>query len=89
MIDPHGNVHRSLPPMEEGVLTYRIGRNGHKTIFTQVGWLFPWLAIGGSVILFVHMGIKHVVGRQRKAHPEDRQLSSEALRRTSHAEVSS
>ncbi len=54
IIDPHGNVHASLPPMETGVLTYRIGKSQHRTIFTRVGWLFPWLTLGCSVVLLTY-----------------------------------
>ncbi len=57
IIDPHGNVHASLPPMETGVLTYRIGKSQHRTIFTRVGWLFPWLTLGCSVVLLAYAAI--------------------------------
>jgi apolipoprotein N-acyltransferase len=58
IIDPHGNVHRSLPPMETGVLTYRIARSNRSTIFTRVGWLFPWLTLGCSAILLAYAAIR-------------------------------
>ena len=61
IIDPHGNVHASLPPMETGVLTYRIGRSQHRTIFTRVGWLFPWLTLGCSVVLLTYAAITLII----------------------------
>jgi apolipoprotein N-acyltransferase len=64
IIDPHGNVHGNLPPMETGTLTYRINRSGHKTVFAQVGWLFPWLTLGGSVMLLVYGAIRLISARK-------------------------
>jgi apolipoprotein N-acyltransferase len=46
IIDPNGHVRAALPLMEEGVLAGRIGRETRRTVFTQVGWLFPWLTLG-------------------------------------------
>ena len=57
-IDPHGHVHQSLPLMEDGVLTYRIGRSVRLTFFTRVGWIFPWLTLGVSTILLVYAAIR-------------------------------
>jgi len=51
-IDPNGNVHKSLPPMKTGVLTQRIGRSTHATLFLRAGWLFPWLTLAGTIALF-------------------------------------
>ncbi len=78
VIDPHGNVHRSLPPMETGVLTYRIGRSRRITIFTRVGWLFPWLTVGCSAVIIAYAAISLAAKRRRKAQPEDGQPSSDA-----------
>jgi apolipoprotein N-acyltransferase len=69
VIDPHGNVHRSLPPMETGVLTYRIGRTGGRTVFNRVGWLFPWLTLGCSAILLAYGAIRFIATRRTKAQP--------------------
>lgn len=88
IIDPHGNVRRSLPPMETGVLTYHIGRSRRRTIFTRVGWLFPWLTLGCSAILLAYAAITLITQRTRKAQPEDRQLSSESVQGTDSDEVS-
>lgn len=65
IIDPHGHVHGSLPPMETGTLTYRINRRGDLTVFAQVGWLFPWLTFGGSIILLVYGGFTLNFSRKR------------------------
>jgi len=51
VIDPHGVVHASIPPMTTGVITYRIDANSRPTFFTRFGWLFPWLTMGGTAVL--------------------------------------
>jgi len=76
VIDPHGNVHRSLQPMETGVLTCRIGRSGSNTIFTRAGWLFPWLTLGCLTILLTYVAITLITQRTRKSQLKDRQLLS-------------
>ena len=70
VIDPHGNVHKSLPPMETGVLTYRIGRSERMTVFVRVGWLFPWLTLGCSAILLASGAIRFIAKRKWKAQPD-------------------
>ena len=45
IIDPHGNVHQSIPAMETGVITGRMGRNSNLNFYVRVGWLFPWITI--------------------------------------------
>ena len=67
VIDPHGNVRRSLPLMEKGVMTYRIGRSRHRTIFTRMGWLFPWFTLVLSEFLFAYVVIILIRQRRRKA----------------------
>lgn len=61
VIDPHGNRIDSIPIIEEGVLKFEIGKSDRKTIYTRVGWLFPWIMMSVGVVwvlwLFV-MGIK-------------------------------
>jgi apolipoprotein N-acyltransferase len=61
IVDPHGRVHASLPLMERGHLVYRIGRNKRKTVFTLVGWLFPWLTLACSSLMVAFAGIAFVV----------------------------
>ncbi len=48
VIDPHGNRTKSLPIIEEGVLTAEIGKSKRQTIYTRAGWLFPWAAMGAG-----------------------------------------
>lgn len=74
VIDPHGNVRRSLPLMENGVLTCRIGRSRRVTFFTRAGWIFPWLTLGGSVILLAYAGVRMMTPGARKARLEARKL---------------
>ena len=64
-IDPHGNVHASLPPLKSGTLTYRIAREGRTTFFSRVGWLFPWLTLGGSASVIAYAVVRHKVAPRR------------------------
>jgi apolipoprotein N-acyltransferase len=64
IIDPHGNVHRSLAPMERGSATYRIGRSGAITFFSRAGWLFPWATIVASIAA-VTEAMRRMVIRRR------------------------
>jgi apolipoprotein N-acyltransferase len=49
VIDPHGRVHASLPPLETGAFTSRIGRRHQLTLFTRAGWLVPWFALVATI----------------------------------------
>ena len=77
IIDPHGNVRGSRPPMETGVLTYRIGNSNRLTMFTRVGWLFPWLTLGCLAILLICAVIARVTQSTRKGANQDRPCFSE------------
>ncbi len=46
IIDSHGHVVQSLPPMEQGVLEGRLLRRTGQTFFTRAGWLTPWVLLG-------------------------------------------
>ena len=65
VVDPHGIVHASLPTMEPGVVTYRIGKGQHTTFFVRAGWLFPWLTLVGSALLIGYAGINSMVQRRK------------------------
>ena len=45
IIDPNGNVHQQIPPMEDGVTTGYVVPRTTLTVFVRYGWLFPWLAL--------------------------------------------
>jgi len=60
IIDPHGNVHQSIPAMETGVITGRIGRNSNLNLYVRVGWLFPWITILLSLIILLVVAIYHI-----------------------------
>ncbi len=64
IIDPHGHVHASIPPMEAGVTTYRIARLEKMTPFTRGGWIFPWIALAGTAILMVTLVVMRFVKRE-------------------------
>jgi apolipoprotein N-acyltransferase len=66
IIDPNGNVHRSLPPMESGILTYRIGRISNMTLFVLGGWMFPWFCLAGAGCMTAYVGVKAGFGRRRQ-----------------------
>jgi len=70
IIDPHGNVHKSLPPMTTGTGTSRIGKSRGMTFFVRTGWLFPWLALGGTVLLLGYAGLKLVSRKFRAGETE-------------------
>jgi len=57
VIDPNGNCIKSLPIIEEGVLTAEIGKSSQQTIYTRFGWLFPWITmcVGGIWVLWLFM----------------------------------
>ena len=50
IIDPHGKRVHELPLIEEGVLTGEIGRSGRLTLYTRIGWLFPWMMLVAGVV---------------------------------------
>jgi apolipoprotein N-acyltransferase len=60
IIDPHGNVRASLPPMQTDVITGRIGKSSTLTVFTRAGWIFPWLTLGCTGILIVYAMITRI-----------------------------
>lgn len=66
IIDPHGQVHASLPPLTTGATVARIACRTGRTFFTRIGWLFPWLtlAVTGGVILWA-VGSAWIAKRKR------------------------
>jgi apolipoprotein N-acyltransferase len=77
VIDPHGNVHKSLSPMKDGALTCRIGRSNSMTFFVRFGWLFTWLTIGVAAILLAYGAFRFITGRdneKRQTGPKTSEL---------------
>ncbi|MBN2703405.1 MAG: apolipoprotein N-acyltransferase [Pontiellaceae bacterium] len=71
IIDPHGCVHQSIPPMETGAVTGRITPSTYRTFFTRAGWLFPWITFAATLILIVFSSIRKIVERKLiKKNPE-------------------
>lgn len=61
VIDPYGNRIKTLPIIDEGVLTAEIGKSHELTIYTRLGWLFPWITMGVGcawVMWLLALGIK-------------------------------
>ena len=80
IIDPHGNVHKRLPPLKTGTLTYTIFPEEDKTIFTKGGWLFPWAAMAGAVVILAYAGLSRVL-ESRKGVSHQSPSFSEASQR--------
>ncbi len=53
VIDPHGQVHASLPPMEIAELSGTLSRENRLTFYTLYGWLIPWLLFVGGVVWWI------------------------------------
>lgn len=45
IIDPYGNRVDAIPIIEEGTLKGKIGRRSGLTVYTRLGWLFPWIVM--------------------------------------------
>jgi apolipoprotein N-acyltransferase len=60
IVDPHGNVHKSIAPMKEGAVACRIGRNRNLNFYVRAGWLFPWITLflSGIILLFCLISVK-------------------------------
>ncbi len=70
VIDPNGNMHKCLPLMETATLSYKIEPRTSKTIFTKVGWLFPWAAMVGATLLLMYVLFGKLLAA-RKPEPQD------------------
>lgn len=70
VIDPHGHVHEQLAAMEQGSLVGRVARREDLTIYTRVGWIFPWLVLGMGVLMWLAL----VMGVPR-SRPESKRRS--------------
>lgn len=73
-IDPNGNVHTSIPPMETGIKTYRIASRDGKTLFVRAGWLFPWLTLIATGFFLAFAAIKGIM-KKAKDNPPDTQTT--------------
>ncbi len=58
LIDANGFVHNRLAAMEQGALSGRLRRETGLTIFTRVGWLFPWCVLGVAMICWVMLIVR-------------------------------
>lgn len=50
IIDPEGRVVSSIPPMTPGLLIGTVGRRTGLTLYTRVGWLFPWAVLAAFTL---------------------------------------
>ena len=67
-IDPHGKVHQSIPPMEEGVIVGHLVRESKLTFYTRIGWLFPWLTMIATIgIIFTK--VWQIISERKCAKP--------------------
>ncbi len=53
LIDSAGHVHERLGAMEQGVISGSLMREKWLTVYTRVGWLFPWVVLGVAGICWV------------------------------------
>lgn len=69
IIDPHGHVHASLPPLTAGVVTARIACRTDRTIFTRFGWLLPWATLVVTVGFTLLVAFTAFANRRRDKEP--------------------
>jgi apolipoprotein N-acyltransferase len=50
IVSPDGQVVKTLPLMEDGILEGKIDLNRHLTFFTRFGWVFPWIVFGAAIV---------------------------------------
>ena len=55
LIDPSGHLHASLGAMEQGEIFGSLKRETKLTIYTRVGWLFPWIVLGIAVAFWIKL----------------------------------
>jgi len=66
IIDPHGQVHRSAPPLVSQTLVGEVTRETQLTFYTRHGWLTPWILLSAAVIC----GVALLIGAwQTKRRP--------------------
>ncbi len=65
VIDRHGNRVATIPIVEEGTLGAEIGRRKEMTIYTRIGWLFPWLVMYGGAVWVFWLFVQGLLGKHR------------------------
>ncbi|BDS08898.1 apolipoprotein N-acyltransferase [Oceaniferula spumae] len=65
VIDPNGNRVVSIPIIDEGVLTAEIGKDHRLTIYTRIGWLFPWIITCAGAVWMIALAAAGVISRRR------------------------
>lgn len=63
-IDPYGNRVKSLPLNEDGTLVSEVNLISKKTIYTRLGWMFPWLLL---VVGFCWLILIILMGRKKES----------------------
>jgi apolipoprotein N-acyltransferase len=63
IIDPHGMVSGSLPPLVTGELVGTLERRTGLTFFTRMGWLAPWMMLGAASVCWLAILFPH--GKRR------------------------
>ena len=67
IIDPYGNRVKSIPIMDEGILTAEIGAIQELTFYTKVGWLFPWIIMITGALWVILLFIQGLVDKKRNS----------------------
>ena len=70
VIDPYGNRINSLPIIDEGVLTAEIGSSDHLTMYTRIGWLFPWITMCAGCVWVIWIFIAGIKEKRQSRTPK-------------------
>ena len=61
IIDPHGNVQKSLSPIKDGVIKGMIERRKSFTFYTKWGWMIIWILILFTLSYIINMNRRKVI----------------------------
>lgn len=70
ILDPNGKRVKSIPIIEEGALSGEIGRVTELTLYTRIGWLFPWVVMVAGALWMIVLFLQGLVERFTKGSPE-------------------
>lgn len=65
IIDSNGNRVKSIPIIEEGILAAEIGHNDRLTVYTRIGWVFPWVVMVIGAFWMIVIFIQELLERRQ------------------------
>ncbi|MGB0993390.1 MAG: apolipoprotein N-acyltransferase [Akkermansiaceae bacterium] len=65
VLDPNGNRVAELPIIDQGVLTYELGKSNDVTIYNRAGWLLPWAAMGIAILWVIWIGVQMLLEKKK------------------------